>query len=137
MQRAQPYKKYRPEAEKIAPFEMFRFAATCYLSEIRERNRKRCWKFIAERRAARKEYLDLYVEKLMMGKIHDSAAKSLAQLERELSCEEILHYRSMARGVVKKSKATTLSNSGGDWFWGWLGHKNAATVRCFEGALTF
>lgn len=128
-QRALPYRKYRPEGEKILPVDMFRFAVTCYLSEIRERNRRQCWKFISERRASRKEYIDLYVSKLMTGKAQEAGAKSLADLERRMSFEDIAHYRSMARSVVKKSKAAILNKPGGDWFWGWLGHKNAATVR--------
>lgn len=125
-QRAIPYRKFRPCDEKLRPEEMWRFAAKCYLSEIHEKNQKRTWSYLMQRRSLRKEYVNLYSNKIILGQLNEVDTKLLGELERLIEFDDIMHYRSLGRAFAKKSQANT-PKSGGSWFWGWLGYKSAAS----------
>lgn len=125
-QRAIPYRKFRPSGEKLKPDDMWSFAAKCYLSEIHEKNQRRTWSYLMQRRSLRKEYVNLYSNKIILGQLNEVDAKLLGELERLIEFDDIMHYRSLARAFAKKSQANT-PKSAGSWFWGWLGYKSAAS----------
>ena len=125
-QRAIPYRKFRPSDKKLETSEMWKFAAKCYLSEIHEKNQKRTWAYLMQRRSLRKEYVNLYSNKIILGQLNELDAKLLGELERLIGFHDIMHYRSLAGAFAKKSQAGT-PRAAGSWFWGWLGYKSAAT----------
>ncbi|KAG9302115.1 hypothetical protein G9A89_020549 [Geosiphon pyriformis] len=107
--RQQQYRKFRPPKEvtpKKDPRAWLKFAITCILSEIRERNRKLTWPYFAERRNDRINYIEYYKNKLL-GRLPADDYPKLAALERKLSFEDIRFYRSIARSQLRKEKTLT------------------------------
>ncbi|RKP26494.1 hypothetical protein SYNPS1DRAFT_27818 [Syncephalis pseudoplumigaleata] len=108
--RQQQYRKYRPPADTTAkthPREWLQFAGNCILSEIHERRRKWTWDYFARRRDERKAYVRLFMDSQLEPQWFPGSddAAELAELERELSYEDIRFYRSIARAKLRKEKA--------------------------------
>lgn len=126
-QRALPYRKFRPAEERPKAEAMWRFAIQCYLSEIQAKNRRKTWTFLLNRRTDRKEYVNLYSNKLILGQLNEEDSKHLAELERRIEFDDIMHYRNLSKAFAKKSMATSPKGGVGSLFWGWLGYKSAAS----------
>ncbi|KAI8057703.1 hypothetical protein BDF22DRAFT_772292 [Syncephalis plumigaleata] len=108
--RQQQYRKYRPDVNTTAkthPREWFKFAGNCILSEIHERRQKWTWDHFARRRDERKAYVRLFMDSQLEPQWFPGSddAAELAELERELSYEDIRFYRSIARAKLRKEKA--------------------------------
>ncbi|KAF0534769.1 vacuolar protein sorting-associated protein 13 [Gigaspora margarita] len=104
--RQQQYRKFRPPKDvtpKKDPRAWLKFAGECIISEIRERNRKLTWEFFKERRDDRHDYVEFYKDK-QLEKITPENATKLEDLERKLSYEDILFYRSIAKSKLKKER---------------------------------
>lgn len=136
-QRALPYRKFRPAGDSLSSAELFRYAITCYRSQISERNRRRSWQYVLQRRDDRKEYINLYSNKLILGTLTGEDADRLGELERKLEFEDLLQYRSVAKAFAKKSQASTPKGYG-TRILGWLGFKESANVypTCWVSFLT-
>ena len=125
-QRAVPYRKYRPTTDHPLAIEMWRFAIQCNLATIHEKNQRRTWSFMMRRRALRKDYINLYSNKIILGQLNETDSKHLEELERQIEFDDLLQYRSVAKAFARKSQASSPKGKG-TWFWGWLGYKSAAT----------
>lgn len=126
-QRAMPHRKYRPVGDSISPLDLFRYAITCYRSQISERNRRRTWSYVLQRRADRNDYINLFSNKIILGTLTGGDAERLAVLENKLDFDDLLHYRNVAKAFAKKSQANTPKGYG-SWIFGWLGFKESANV---------
>ncbi|KAJ3092913.1 hypothetical protein HK102_000456 [Quaeritorhiza haematococci] len=105
--RSQQYRKFRPPKSitpKMDPLAWFKYAGTCILHDIHERNRKWTWAFFAERRDDRKEYVRIW-KAVKMTKATPEDQTSLKALERKLTYEDIRFYRSIAKNQLRKEKA--------------------------------
>ena len=124
-QRALPYRKYRPAGDGVRPIDLFKFAGTCFQAEIHERNRRRTWAYVMQRRVDRKEYVNLFSNKIILGSLNAEDSARLGELERRLEFDDIMHYRALARAFAKKSQASTPKSYGG-WVMSWLGFRESA-----------
>lgn len=124
-QRALPYRKYRPTGDGVRPIDLFKFAGTCFQAEIHERNRRRTWAYVMQRRVDRKEYVNLFSNKIILGSLNAEDSARLGELERRLEFDDIMHYRALARAFAKKSQASTPKSYGG-WVMSWLGFRESA-----------
>ncbi|KAJ3106617.1 hypothetical protein HDU97_005982 [Phlyctochytrium planicorne] len=108
--RSQQFRKYRPPrtiTPLIDPRAWFKYAGTCILSEIHERNAKWTWAYFAERRDDRILYIKLHkLSKAEGATISPENTELLRQLERKLSYNDIRFYRSIAKNQLKKEKAS-------------------------------
>lgn len=88
---------------------LFFQTGTCILSDIKERNRKKTWAFLKDRRDDRLAYVKLY-KKFKAGTPAMLAEESISikAYERKLSYEDIRFYRSIASSQLKKEKAAVL-----------------------------
>jgi vacuolar protein sorting-associated protein 13A/C len=125
-QRALPYRKYRPVGN-VPMVDLFKYAATCFQADIHARNKRRAWTFVLQRRADRKEYVNLYSNKIMSAKLLENDLERLEEIERRTDFEDLLHYRTLARAFAKKSQANSPAGVQSR-IWGWLGYKAAANV---------
>ena len=71
------------------------------LSQIHEKNEKWSWTYIAERRDNRKNYIELYMA-FKKGKLDPSLVVVLNELERKLSYEDLVFYKSIARKKLRQ-----------------------------------
>lgn len=125
-QRALPYRKYRPTG-KVSPIDLLRFAVTCYRERIHARNEKRKWSYIIQRREDRKEYVNLYSNKIIKGQLTGEDEARVIKYERKLSFDDIAHYRSLARAFAKKSKASAPKGAA-NRLWTFLGYKHTSAA---------
>ncbi|CAD1784077.1 similar to Saccharomyces cerevisiae YLL040C VPS13 Protein of unknown function [Maudiozyma barnettii] len=114
MQRAtQKFKKKRPSytvAEN--PRGWFRYIASCIKEEIHEKNTMWTWPHIKKAADYRREYIDLWIEKLKSGDIEKSFVDQvkedrLISLEKELNFDTIILYRTVANGRYIESRLTS------------------------------
>ncbi|TPX42076.1 hypothetical protein SeMB42_g05292 [Synchytrium endobioticum] len=122
MWRRQQYRKYRPPrtiTPRLDPQAWFKYAGTCILSEIHDRNRRWTWDFFAERRDDRLSYINLYKEQ-KLATISQEGLRELNELERKLSFEDIRFYRSIADGQLKKENAKPVTKAEQESTVGWI-----------------
>ncbi|TPX30777.1 hypothetical protein SmJEL517_g05746 [Synchytrium microbalum] len=106
MWRREQYRKYRPPrtiTPLLDPKAWFKYAGTCILSEIHERNRKWSWDYFAERRDDRLTYIKLHKAQTL-GLATPEQISALNELERKLPFEDIRFYRSIAGTQLRKEK---------------------------------
>ncbi|KAI9097290.1 hypothetical protein DFS34DRAFT_116945 [Phlyctochytrium arcticum] len=130
--KAQKYRRYRPPmtvTPKMDPAAWFKFAGTCVLKDIHERHAKWTWQYFATRRDDRLAYLKLYKE-LKEGLLVAENKTAFDELERKLSFEDIVLYRSIALSrlrkkaikeaehsvVPKKQEPATIRSSWSSWW---------------------
>ncbi|KAM0749832.1 hypothetical protein T439DRAFT_348604 [Meredithblackwellia eburnea MCA 4105] len=104
--RQREYRKFRPPQALIDENRnkaLWRFALDAIRTEVHEKNRKWSWKYFAERRDDRKDYVRLFKASGTKGFPPDDA-KKLAELEKKLGYKDIRFYRSIARSELRKEK---------------------------------
>ncbi|KAI8823370.1 uncharacterized protein EV422DRAFT_352091 [Fimicolochytrium jonesii] len=102
---SQKYRKFRPPrtiTPALDPIAWFKFAGTSVLSDIQERNRRWTWAYMSERRDDRRQYIKLY-SKQKEGPLTPEELSILQELERKLSFDDIMLFRSMALTEMRKS----------------------------------
>jgi vacuolar protein sorting-associated protein 13A/C len=102
----QKYLKFHPSKEKSAkthPRDFFQFAARAILSEIHERNYKWTWDHFRTRRDQRIQYVECYMAN-KLNEATEEQARTLKDLERILSFQDIRFYRSIANVKLRKQK---------------------------------
>ena len=110
--RTHEYHKFRPpevDYEGSASKARWKFALNAIGTEVRERHRRWTWEYMAERREKRIKYVEIYARKLGLpeGKqLSPDDDTQLAEMERDLSYEDIRYFRSVARAQAKKDAAT-------------------------------
>lgn len=124
-QKTSKYRKFKPDTKPLEdPLGWFRFAAEAVLDEVHTKHEQWTWEHFKKRRDQRKEYVELYIDRLI-GKNQDfMGTDPLKELEDELSLEDIEWFRGVARKEMKekglKPKATQAPQQKG-WFGGWFG----------------
>lgn len=83
--------------------EYFKFAANAVLSEIHEKHYKWSWDHFKTRRDQRLKYIECYVAE-KMNKATSKQLEELKELEYDLSAEDILLYRSIAKSKLRREK---------------------------------
>lgn len=137
--------KYHPGKGKTAksnPKEFFQFAGKAILSEIHEKNYKWTWDHFRTRRDQRLKYIECFVAE-KTNKATPEQKTELAQLEHDLSFEDIRFYKSIAKSklrrdkirIEKENEKKKVENAKVGW-WGWLsgggggsGSGNGGTVE--------
>ena len=110
--RTHQYHKFRPpdsEFESTPSRARWKFALDAIQHEVHDRHKRWTWDYIAQRRDLREKYVEVYVRKLALPEnrqlpVEDGTA--LADMERDLSYEDIRFFRSVARAQAKKDAAT-------------------------------
>ncbi|KAJ3332602.1 hypothetical protein HDU76_013706 [Blyttiomyces sp. JEL0837] len=106
--KSQQFRKFRPPRSitpSIDPLAWFKYAGTCILSEIHERNRRWTWAFFAERRDDRRLYIKLYKQSITsQTPLSNEDSEIFKALQRKLSYEDIRFYRSIATSQLRKEK---------------------------------
>jgi vacuolar protein sorting-associated protein 13A/C len=117
------FRKYRPPKSitpKLDPKAWIKYAITCVLSKIKERNEKWTWKYFAARRDRRKLYMDLYV-KLKLETIEDHQIYEFDELEAVLTYEDIKMYRFLALKKLNLPKPIPKTQKAQNNSWvGWI-----------------
>ncbi|KAI8610486.1 hypothetical protein BC830DRAFT_1069804 [Chytriomyces sp. MP71] len=115
--KAQKYRKFKPPRSitpLIDPLAWFKFAGTCVLYDIHERNKKWTWNYFAERRDNRVLYIKLFKASKSASNpalFSPEDAELIKILERRLSFEDIRFYRSIANNQLRKEKAIKSATS--------------------------
>ncbi|TPX68863.1 hypothetical protein SpCBS45565_g02841 [Spizellomyces sp. 'palustris'] len=107
--RSHKYRKFRPPrtiTPVMDPKAWLKFAANSVLSDIHEKNRRWTWGYFEERRKDRLLYIQLYKHQ-KEGTLSLEDRVLLSDLERKLSFEDILLYRSVALSQMRKSAPTS------------------------------
>lgn len=122
------YRSMQPTAEELTgnrPLALFRFAGRAIMSEVHRKRVVWTWEYIRERRDKRVAYVALFKNKLQLGDAFAGAnADELARLERELTYQDILFFRSIARTQLRRERVehaapTQPAQSGWfSWMWG-------------------
>ncbi|GAA5798753.1 hypothetical protein HPULCUR_004159 [Helicostylum pulchrum] len=120
----QKYLKIHPGRGKTK--EYFKFAANAVLSEIHEKHYKWSWDHFKTRRDQRLKYIECYVAE-KMNKATSKQLEELKELEYDLSAEDILLYRSIAKSKLRREKVRIdkqnekkkAENAKAGW-WGWI-----------------
>ncbi|KAJ3171453.1 hypothetical protein HDU88_007532 [Geranomyces variabilis] len=102
--RSQKYRRFRPPrtiTPSLDPAAWFQFAGKSVLSDIHERNRKWTWEYLSERRDDRIIYTGLY-KLLKEGSLAGEDLRTFEDMERKLSFEDIMLYRSIALSQMRK-----------------------------------
>ena len=114
MQKAtQKFKKSRPSyAVEQDPKGWFKYVASCVLDEIHDKNTMWTWDHIKKTADDRREYINLWIEKLKSGDIEKpltdvSKETRLMDLERELSFDCIVLFRTVANGKYIESRLSS------------------------------
>ncbi|RKP03518.1 hypothetical protein CXG81DRAFT_9373 [Caulochytrium protostelioides] len=100
------YRKYRPPRSvgpMIDPLAWFKYAGTCVLSDIRERNRRWTWAYMKERRDDRIAYVRDY-EAYLLGNSTVEQREAICRLELKLSFQDIRFYRSLVMNRLRKAQ---------------------------------
>ncbi|KAJ3015263.1 hypothetical protein HKX48_004689 [Thoreauomyces humboldtii] len=103
--RSKNYRQFRPPrtiSPSLDPEAWLKFAGRSVLHDIQERNRRLTWTYLAERRDDRHLYVTLYKQRKESTLSPEEQVKS-AELERKLSFEDIMLYRSIAMSQLRKS----------------------------------
>ncbi|KAI8844441.1 hypothetical protein BJ741DRAFT_543605 [Chytriomyces cf. hyalinus JEL632] len=115
--KSQKYRKFKPPRSitpLMDPSAWFKFAGTCVLNDIHEKNKKWTWNYFAERRDNRVLYIKLFKASKSVSNpslFPPEDADLLRMLERRLSFEDIRFYRSIANNQLKKEKALKTATS--------------------------
>ncbi|SMN22945.1 similar to Saccharomyces cerevisiae YLL040C VPS13 Protein of unknown function [Maudiozyma saulgeensis] len=111
VQRAtQKLKKNRPTYTVTEnPRGWFKYVASCVHEEIHEKNTMWTWSHIKKAADSRKEYIDLWMEKLRSGDIEKPLSNTIKEeclinLEKDLNFDTIVLYRSIANGKYIESR---------------------------------
>ena len=96
-----------------SPRAWWKFAYEHSVKDYRRRTLPWSWTFIRKRRDKRLQYLNLYRHVLLQETLTASDKKALATLEDELSVEDIIQYRRIARAKLPPAAAKTTAKS---WF---------------------
>jgi len=130
--RQRQYGKYRPAKEVFSSSPAkarLLFAGNAILEGVREKNKKWTWKYFAQRRDDRNDYVDLFQKKLL-NPLAGPDLQKFEKLEKQLSYEDIRFYRSIARSKLKKDMALRKrleaekqqqqpqKQTWGGWLWG-------------------
>ena len=103
------YRKFRPPkgvTVSSKPRAWLQYAAMCILSDIRDKRQRYTWDAMRERRDDRRRYIDLYVSS-KLNRCTPAESAELTQLERKLSYEDILFYRSLSKPRLRKERRRT------------------------------
>ncbi|KAI8912336.1 hypothetical protein DFJ77DRAFT_511881 [Powellomyces hirtus] len=147
--RSQQYRQFRPPrtiTPSLDPIAWFKFAGKSILSDIHERNRRWTWAYLAERRDDRILYIKLF-RALKESAMTPEEQATFSELERKLSYEDIMLYRSIALSQLRKSpkirertaqakmpaKPTTWGSSLSSW---WSGKAQEQTASSENSLLT-
>ncbi|SJM88351.1 probable Vacuolar protein sorting-associated protein 13 [Zygosaccharomyces bailii] len=140
-QKTQKFKKKRPNfAVEQNPREWFRYVGHCVMEEIHERNEMWTWDSIKKHCEQRRLYVKLWSKKLLLGSWDQplpdkEEEKTLEQLQRELSFEDIILFRSLGRKEYAKQKlksrdsspaTSQQGNTQGGWFSSWWGGEHSS-----------
>lgn len=101
------YRKYRPSIGLMPvdePEIWFKYAVTCILEKIKDRNKTRLWLNVIKRRQTRKKYVGLFKKKEVEGALSTEELGNFKMLEEILNFEDIKFYRSLARSEMKEEK---------------------------------
>ncbi|KAI9302632.1 hypothetical protein BJ944DRAFT_290009 [Cunninghamella echinulata] len=127
----QQYLKFHPPpgvTPKSNPKAYFKFAGEAVLSKIHERNYKWTWDHFKTRRDQRKAYIEYYTA-LKKKTATVEQKKKLTELERALSFEDIIFYRSMVKSRLRKEKMQIeeekKKNANKGWFSSWWGSSSS------------
>ncbi|KAJ5482720.1 hypothetical protein N7539_006166 [Penicillium diatomitis] len=121
--RHQEYKRYQPKSSvKEDPRAWLKFAGEAVLSKIHDRNRRRSWDYIKERRDDRITYINLFKKRKREETLTAEETKELNRIEYKLSYEDIRFWRSLARNQLRKEKVgvkkPAQQQSWSQWIWG-------------------
>ena len=121
--RHQEYRRYQPKSSvKEDPRAWLKFAGQAVLSKIHDRNRRRSWEYIKERRDDRISYIKLFKKKKREEALTAEETKELNRIEYKLSYEDIRFWRSLARNQLRKEKVgvkkPAQQQSWSQWIWG-------------------
>jgi len=110
------YLKYRPKQRPTKdPRAWWRYAGDVYRESIREKIQQRSWNFIQKRRHNRKEYINLF-KKLQsvewLDPITEKEVGRIKEMEEQLSFEDIIYFRSLARRELAMETAIADSKKG-------------------------
>ncbi|KAJ2786527.1 Vacuolar protein sorting-associated protein 13 [Coemansia interrupta] len=102
------YRKHRPPPgvrPKDDPRAWLLFAMNSVYDEVHDRNHRRTWEFLKERRDDRLLYIRLYTTfKVNHGVLPEVDATALEQLHRKLSYQDIRFYRARAEPAIRKQR---------------------------------
>ncbi|KAJ2388531.1 Vacuolar protein sorting-associated protein 13, partial [Coemansia sp. RSA 2603] len=102
------YRKHRPPPgvrPKDDPRAWLLFAINSVYDEVHDRNHRRTWEFLKERRDDRLLYIRLYTTfKVNHGVLPEVDATALEQLHRKLSYQDIRFYRARAEPNIRKQR---------------------------------
>lgn len=151
-QKTLKFKKKRPDyTTEEDPAGWFKYAASCVMDEIREKNEPWTWDHIKRRCDQRRLYVNLWVQKLQQGNLdqklpNQDDERKLEQLHRDLDFDSLVLFRSVAKKEYAKiklhSRNTTSStteqqnNTTGGWFSSWWGGGKESTQELEDLLLT-
>lgn len=110
----------------------WQYAGNVILSDIRENRKRKSWKYIFERRKDRLKYISLFkrTKKTKWQKpLSKEEQNELSELEKKLSFEDIIFFRSLADAELKKESENQKElekyqkETKKGWFSGWFGSK--------------
>lgn len=100
------------------------YAIRAVSSEISAKNEKWTWAYIQQRSTDRQAYIELYKKK-RQDKMSNDDKKSLENLERKLSYEDLLLYRKLANAAFNREKKKADEERAKGGFLSWFGVKKA------------
>ena len=121
------YRALRPSDAELAesrPRALLRFAGRAIMSEVHRKRVVWLWEYIRNRRDMRIAYVTLFKRRVHVGDSFaaDDAA-ALARLEHDLSYQDILFFRSIARSQLRRERIEqpapqAAQQSWFSWLWG-------------------
>lgn len=137
-QKTWKFRKLRPKVSiEDSPKAWFKYAAESVLKEIHEKNYQWTWEFFKNRRDQRKAYTALWKKKLLNKTLSEAEEMEFAELEEQISYEDIKFYRSLTRKEAKKANLLTATSQtkkdagSGGWF-SWWGSGNQSNTQTTE-----
>lgn len=151
-QKTQKFKSRRPTySVKENPKGWFRYAASCVLDEIRQRNEMWTWDSMKRKCEQRQLYVDLWMKKLQLGNIEEQLPnqedeEQLEILHKDLDFDIIVLFRTVAKREYAKfrltsrdsqsSQTTQQSKPSQGWFSSWWSGGSETTKSSDELLLT-
>lgn len=129
--KSREFSKYRPPASitpKLDPKAWLKYAGTCVLSRIKERNHKWSWEYFKARRDMRKQYVLLFLRK-NLNTISEGELYDLEEMDEILPFEDIRFYRRIAKSKLKASAAPTPAGEVSPGWYGWITGTPAANTN--------
>lgn len=151
-QKTQKFKSKRPQyTVKENPKGWFKYAASCVIDEIHQKNEMWTWDCIKRRCEQRQLYVDLWMKKLQLGNVEEKLPDQedeelLEKLHTELDYDTIVLFRSVAKKEYAKLRLSSRdspsslvdqqSNASRGWLSSWWSGSTETTKKSDDLSLT-